>query len=141
MKRVKLFVGQTYSGYTMGEEAYTTKIKRDFHDWIELSDEEYANLNAYRRVIEQNLKEKGTIEWGEELIIIRETTEEEINAVKINLKEIIDSVSKKEKEKQEKEKKRLEKLQKTAEQKKKEKELAQLKKLQEKYGQNNEPSK
>lgn len=141
MKRVKLFVGQTYGGYTIGGDAYTTQIKRDFQDWTELSDEEYANLNAYRRVIEQKLKEKGKIEWGEELIIIRETTEEEVSAVKVNLKEIIESVSKKEKEKQEKEKKRLEKLQKTAEQKKKEKELAQLKKLQEKYGQNNEPSK
>lgn len=141
MKKVKLLVVQTYNSYTIDEDVYTTKIKRGFQDWTELSDEEYTNLKCYKRDIENSLKGKHHLEWDEELIIIRETNEEEVNAVKVDLKEVIDSIAKQAKAKAEKEKKRLEKVQKTAEQKKKQRELTQLKKLQEKYGQNNEPSK
>lgn len=134
MKKVKLLVVQTYNSYTIDEDVYATKIKRDFQDWTELSDEEYTNLKCYKRDIENSLKGKHHLEWDEELIIIRETNEEEVNAVKVDLKEVIDSIAKQAKAKAEKEKKRLEKVQKTAEQKKKQRELTQLKKLQEKYG-------
>ena len=135
MKKVKLFIAQSYSGgYGDNEDEYSVRIKRDFQDWIELSDEEYKNLSTYKCSIEEGLRTKGMIEWGEELVIIREPSNEEVSQIRVDIKEIIDSTAKKEKAKEEKEKKRFQKLQQTAEEKKKAKELAQLKKLQEKYG-------
>jgi hypothetical protein len=135
MKKVKLFVGQTYS---TSEDEYATRIKGDIQDWTELSDDEYKNLITYKHNITSNLRAKGLIEWGEELIIIREASEDEVGAVKIDIKEIIDSTVKNEKAREEKEKKKLQKIQKTNEERKRTKELAQLKKLQEKYGEKSE---
>lgn len=135
MKKVKLFIAQSYSGgYGDNEDEYSVRIKRDFQDWTELSDQEYESLSKYKDNITSNLKSKGILSWDEELVIIREPSNEEVSQIKIDLKEIIDSTAKKEKAKEEKEKKRFQKLQQTAEEKKKAKELAQLKKLQEKYG-------
>ena len=135
MKKVKLFIAQSYSGgYGDNEDEYSVRIKRDFQDWTELSDQEYESLFKYKDNITSNLKSKGILSWDEELVIIREPSNEEVSQIKIDLKEIIDSTAKKEKAKEEKEKKRFQKLQQTAEEKKKAKELAQLKKLQEKYG-------
>ena len=135
MKKVKLFIAQSYSGgYGDNEDEYSVRIKRDFQDWTELSDQEYESLFKYKDNITSNLKSKGILSWDEELVIIREPSNEEVSQIKIDLKEIIDSTAKKEKAKEEKEKKRVQKLQQTAEEKKKAKELAQLKKLQEKYG-------
>lgn len=131
MKKVKLFVGQAYN---ISEDEYATRIKRDFQDWTELSDDEYKNLTIYKHSIEQSFRDKGVMGWNENLVILRETSDEEINAVKLDLKEIINKIAEREKAREEKEKKRLQKLEKTAEERKKAKELAQLKKLQEKYG-------
>jgi hypothetical protein len=131
MKKVKLFIGQTYS---TSEDEYAERIKGDIQDWTELSDDEYKNLTIHKSSIERNLRDKGLIGWNENLVIIRETSDEEVSAVKLDLKEIINTVAKQEGAKREKEKKRLQKIQKTNEERKKAKELAQLKKLQEKYG-------
>lgn len=138
MKKVKLFIGQTYE---TSEDEYATRIKRDFQDWTELSDDEYKNLTIHKSSIEGGLRDKGMMEWGEKLVIIRETSDEEVNAVKLDLKEIINKIVEREKAREEKEKKRLQKLEKTAEERKKAKELAQLKKLQEKYGEKSESTK
>lgn len=131
MKKVKLFIGQTYE---TSDDEYVGRIKRDFQDWTELSDDEYKNLTIHKSSIEQSLRSKGMMEWSEGLVILRETSDEEINAVKLDLKEIIDTVVKQAKAREEKQKKAYEKSQQAAEQKKKARELAQLKKLQEKYG-------
>lgn len=134
MKKVKLFVSQTYS---INEDEYIEKIKRDIQDWTELSDDEYKNLTIHKSSIEESLRRSGMMEWNEGLLILRETSDEDVNAVKFNLKEIIDTIAKQAKAREEKQKKAYEKYQQAAEQKKKARELAQLKKLQEKYGENN----
>lgn len=131
MKKVKLFIGQTYE---TSDDEYVGRIKRDFQDWTELSDDEYKNLTIHKSSIEKSLRDKGIMEWSEGLVILREISDEEINAVKLNLKEIIDTAVKQAKLREEKQKKAYQKSQEAAEQKKKAKELAQLKKLQEKYG-------
>ena len=141
MKKVKLFVGQAYN---TSDDEYATRIKGDIQDWTELSDDEYENLTIYKHCIEQSFRDKGMMGWNENLVIIREASDEEVDAVKIDLKEIINTVVKKEKAKKEKEEERernrLQKIQKTNEERKKAKELAQLKKLQEKYGEKSESS-
>lgn len=141
MKKVKLFIGQAYN---TSEDEYATRIKGDIQDWTELSDGEYENLTIYKHCIEQSFRDKGMMGWNENLVIIREASDEEVNAVKIDLKEIINTVVKKEKVKQEKEEERernrLQRIQKTNEDRKRNKELAQLKKLQEKYGEKSESS-
>ena len=131
MKKVKLFIGQAYN---TSEDEYATRIKGDIQDWTELSDDEYKNLTIHKSSIEESLRRSGMMEWIEGLVILRETSDEEINAVKLDLKEIIDTVVKQAKAREEKQKKAYEKSQQAAEQKKKARELAQLKKLQEKYG-------
>ena len=148
MKKVKLFIGQSYN---TSDDEYGTKIKGDIQDWTELSDDEYKNLTIYKHSIEQSFRDKGVMGWNENLVIIREASDEEVSAVKIDLKEIINTVvrqekakirqekAKKEKE-EERKKKRLQKIQKTNEERKKAKELAQFKKLQEKYGEKSESS-
>lgn len=141
MKKVKLFIGQAYN---TSEDEYATRIKGDIQDWTEISDGEYENLTIYKHCIEQSFRDKGMMGWNENLVIIRETSDEEVNAVKIDLKEIINTVVKKEKVKQgkeeERERNRLQRIQKTNEDRKRNKELAQLKKLQEKYGEKSESS-
>lgn len=141
MKKVKLFIGQAYN---TSDDEYATRIKGDIQDWTELSDDEYENLTIYKHCIEQSFRDKGMMVWNENLVIIREASDEEVNAVKLDLKEIINTVVRKEKVKQEKEEERernrLQKIQKTNEERKKTKELAQLKKLQEKYGEKSESS-
>lgn len=139
MKKVKLFIGQAYN---TSDDEYATRIKGDIQDWTELSDDEYENLTTYKHSIEGSFRDKGMMGWNENLVIIREASDEEVNAVKLDLKEIINTVVRKEKVKQEKEEERernrLQKIQKTNEERKKTKELAQLKKLQEKYGEKSE---
>ena len=131
MKKVKFFVSEEYR---YDDDNYFRKLTETISDWTELSDQEYEILSKYRDNITSNLKSKGILSWNEELIVIREPSNEEVSQIRVDIKEIIDSTAKKEKAKEEKEKKRVQKLQQTAEEKKKEKELAQLKKLQEKYG-------
>lgn len=137
MKKVKFFsVDNGYNNFD--DDSVVARLRGEISDWTELTDEEYKNLANYKTNIESRLKNKGIIEWNEYLLIVSEFSEVQTEAVKVEIKSIINDVVSKEKQREEKEKKRLEKLQKTAKQKKKERELAQLKKLQEKYGDNNE---
>lgn len=131
MKKVKFFASEEYRN---DDDNYFRKLTETISDWTELSDQEYENLSKYKYNITSNLRSKGILGWNEELVIIREPSNEEVSQIKIDLKEIIELTAKKEKAKEEKENKRVQKLQQTAEEKKKAKELAQLKKLQEKYG-------
>ena len=131
MKKVKFFASVEYRN---DDDNYFRKLTETISDWTELSDQEYESLSKYKNNITSNLKSKGILSWDEELMVIRETSNEEVSQIMVDIKEIIDSTAKKEKAKEEKEKKRVQKLQQTAEEKNKSKELAQLKKLQEKYG-------
>jgi len=131
MKKVKFFASVEYRN---DDDNYFRKLTETISDWTELSDQEYESLSKYKYNITSNLKSKGVLSWDEELVVIREPSNEEVSQIRVDIKEIIDSTAKKEKAKEEKEKKRVQKLQQTAEEKKKAKELAQLKKLQEKYG-------
>ena len=130
MKKVKFFASVEYRN----DDNYFRKLTETISDWTELSDQEYESLSKYKYNITSNLKSKGVLSWDEELVVIREPSNEEVSQIRVDIKEIIDSTAKKEKAKEEKEKKRVQKLQQTAEEKRKAKELAQLKKLQEKYG-------
>ena len=135
MKKVKFFASVEYrNDYRNDDDNYFRKLTETISDWTELSDQEYESLSKYKNNITSNLKSKGILSWDEELMVIRETSNEEVSQIMVDIKEIIDSTAKKEKAKEEKEKKRVQKLQQTAEEKNKSKELAQLKKLQEKYG-------
>ena len=135
MKKVKFFASVEYrNDYRNDDDNYFRKLTETISDWTELSDQEYESLSKYKNNITSNLKSKGILSWDEELMVIRETSNEEVSQIMVDIKEIIDSTAKKEKAKEEKEKKRVQKLQQTAEEKNKTKELAQLKKLQEKYG-------
>ena len=130
MKKVKFFASVEYRN----DDNYFRKLTETISDWTELSDQEYESLSKYKYNITSNLKSKGVLSWDEELVVIREPSNEEVSQIRVDIKEIIDSTAKKEKAKEEKEKKRVQKLQQTAEEKRKAKELGQLKKLQEKYG-------
>ena len=137
MKRVKFF--SAHNGYTnFDEDDVISRLRNDISDWTELTDEEYKDIAKYKVNIESRLKNKNLMEWNESLLIVSELSEVQNEAVRVEIKSIINDVVSKEKQREEKEKKRLEKLAKTAEQKKKERELKQLKKLQEKYGESNE---
>lgn len=131
MKKVKFFVSEEYR---YDDDNYFRKLTETISDWTELSDQEYKSLSKYKNNITLNLRSKGILSWNEELIVIREPSNEEVSQIRVDIKEIIDSTAKKERAREEKENKRVQKLQQTAEEKKKAKELAQLKKLQEKYG-------
>ena len=136
MKRVKFF--SVHNGYSNFDEDVVSRLRNEISDWTELTDEEYKNLVSYKVSIESRLKNKNLMEWSESLLIVSEFSETQNEAVRAEIKSIINDVVSKEKQREEKEKKRLEKLAKTAEQKKKERELKQLKKLQQKYGELNE---
>lgn len=131
MKKVKFFASVEYRN---DDDNYFRKLTETISDWTELSDQEYESLSKYKYNITSNLKSKGILSWDEELIVIREPSNEEVSQIRVDIKEIIDSTAKKEKAREEREKKLVKKLQQTAEEKKKAKELAQFKKLQEKYG-------
>ena len=131
MKKVKFFASVEYRN---DDDNYFRKLTETISDWTELSDQEYESLSKYKNNITSNLKLKGILSWDEELIVIREPSNEEVSQIRVDIKEIIDSTAKKEKAREEKENKRVQKLRQTAEEKNKAKELAQLKKLQEKYG-------
>jgi len=133
MKKVKFFASEEYRNY-YDYDNYFGKLTKTISDWTELSDQEYESLSKYKNNITSNLKLKGILNSDEELIVIREPSNEEVSQIMVDIKEIINSTDKKERERVEKERKRVQKLQQTAEEKKKEKELAQFKKLQEKYG-------
>jgi len=131
MKKVKFFASEEYRNYYDYDFG---KLTKTISDWTELSDQEYESLSKYKNNITSNLKLKGILNSDEELIVIREPSNEEVSQIMVDIKEIINSTDKKERERVEKERKRVQKLQQTAEEKKKERELAQFKKLQEKYG-------
>ena len=132
MKKVKLF--SVNNDYIDLDQDVVSRLRNEFSDWTELTDEEFENLSNYKVNIESRLKNKNLMEWNESLLIVSEFSEAQNEAVKIEIKSIINDVVSKEKQREEKERKRHEKLAKIGEQKKKERELKQLKKLQEKYG-------
>lgn len=132
MKKVKLF--SINNGYIDLDQDVVSRLRNEVSDWTELTEEEFKNLSNYKVNIESRLKNKNLMEWNESLLIVLEFSEVQNEAVKIEIKSIINDVVSKEKQREEKERSRHEKLAKIGEQKKKERELKQLKKLQEKYG-------
>lgn len=126
MKRVKLFSAINFSD----DWDNFQKIGEAISEWTEISDEEFVALEKYRYNIECDLKQKKVLSDLENLVIIRELSEEDLKKTMISVSDIISSVSAKEKARQEKEATRWA----TIESRKKKRELAQLKKLQDKWG-------
>ena len=112
-------------------------VKKDLTDWTEVSDEYYDFLISSKYNIENRLKSKKIIDYGDELIFLRQLSDEDYKDAfdEIMNEEYEQYKQKLEKDriKKEKEKARREKQKQVNKEKQKEKELEQLKKLKEKY--------
>lgn len=111
-------------------------VKKDLTDWTEVSDEYYDFLISSKYNIENRLKSKKIIDYGDELIFLRQLSDEDYkDAFEIMNEEFDFYKQKVEKDriKKEKQKERAERKKQENKEKQKEKELEQLKKLKEKY--------
>lgn len=132
MKKIKIMVIQSPDCDTHLPES----VRKDLTDWTEVSDEYYDFLISNKYSIESKLKSKKIIDYGEELIILRQLSDEDYkDAFEIMNEEFDFYKQKVEKDriKKEKQKERAERKKQENKEKQKEKELEQLKKLKEKY--------
>ena len=118
------------------DTALPESVKKELTDWTEVSDEYYDFLISSKYNIENRLKSKKIIDYGDELIFLRQLSDEDYKDVlEIMNEEYYEYKQKVEKDriKKEKQKERAERKKQENKEKQKEKELEQLKKLKEKY--------
>lgn len=134
MKKIKIMT--IYSHSVNSDYSLPEGVRKDITDWTEVSDEYFDFLISNKYNIEQSLKSKNIIDYSEELIFLRQLSDEDYkDAFEIMNEEYEEYKQKVEKDriKREKEKARREKQKQENKEKQKEKELQQLRRLKEKY--------
>lgn len=130
MPKVKFFAVYQNS-YVLAD--LDNRLLPDISDWTEITDSQLTYLRNYRGEIEKDLRERGVIEWSEQLHVVVDIPQHEAENVLVKIDQIIDSMAKKQAIVKEKRKQADKKRKETAEKKRAEKELQQLEKLKQKY--------
>ena len=130
MPKVKFFA--TSGRYEYSDEL-SSRLFNDISDWTEITNDQLVNLEYHRYQIEEELRNNGSLNYGEQLVIVKDISAKVVENVMVNISQIIDSVAKKQAIVEEKRKQADKKRKETAEKKRAEKELQQLEKLKQKY--------
>ena len=130
MPKVKFFA--TSGRYEYSDEL-SSRLFNDISDWTEITNDQLVNLEYHRHQIEEELRNNGSLNYGEQLVIVKDISAKVVENVMVNISQIIDSVAKKQAIVEEKRKQADKKRKETAEKKRAEKELQQLEKLKQKY--------
>ena len=130
MPKVKFFA--TSGCYEYSDEL-SSRLFNDISDWTEITNDQLVNLEYHRHQIEEELRNNGSLNYGEQLVIVKDISAKVVENVMVNISQIIDSVAKKQAIVEENRKQADKKRKETAEKKRAEKELQQLEKLKQKY--------